>query len=115
MKELAALKAAVRRFAKARDWDQFHTPKNLAMAMSVEASEVAEIFQWLTAAQSARLKPSAREALADELADVYIYLLRLADKTGIDLLAASRAKMKKNALKYPVGKSRGLAKKYTEL
>ena len=85
------------------------------MAMSVEASEVVEIFQWLSAAQSARLPARLREHLADELADTYIYLLRLADKTGIDLLEAASAKLKKNALKYPAAKSRGRAKKYTEL
>lgn len=85
------------------------------MAMSVEAAEVVEIFQWLSARQSARLSARQREHLADELADTYIYLLRLADKTGIDLVAAAAAKLKKNALKYPVVKSRGLAKKYTEL
>lgn len=115
MTRLPSLRAAIRRFAKERDWDQFHTPKNLAMALSVEASEVVEIFQWLSAKQSARLSAREREHLADELADTFVYLLRLADKAGIDLVEAAFAKLKKNALKYPVAKSRGLAKKYTEL
>lgn len=112
---LLQLSAAVDAFARARDWDQFHTPKNLAMALSVEASELAEIFQWLTPAQSRRLKGRAREHLEEELADVFLYLLRLAGRYDVDLVAAGFSKMKKNALKYPVGKSKGLAKKYTEL
>lgn len=112
---LAKLSAAVDAFARERDWDQFHTPKNLAMALSVEASELAEIFQWLTPAQSRRLKGRAREHLEEELADVFLYLLRLAGRYDVDLVEAGYSKMKKNALKYPVGKSKGLAKKYTEL
>ena len=112
---LAALSAAVDAFARARAWDRFHTPKNLAMALSVEASELAEIFQWLTPAQSRRLKGRAREHLEEELADVFLYLLRLAGRYRVDLVEAGYAKMKKNSAKYPVAKARGLAKKYTEL
>ncbi|TBR25476.1 nucleotide pyrophosphohydrolase [bacterium] len=112
---LAQLAAAVDAFARERDWDQFHTPKNLAMALSVEASELAEIFQWLTPAQSRKLKGRAKEHFEEELADVFLYLLRLSGRYGVDLVDAGYAKMKKNALKYPVGKSKGLAKKYTEL
>ena len=102
-------------FARERDWDQFHTPKNLAMALSVEAAEIMELFQWLTPEQSSRLSKKEKAALADELADVFVYLLRLASRFDIDLVDAARAKMKKNARKYPVAKSRGIAKKYTEL
>lgn len=112
---LAGLSAALDAFARERDWDKFHTPKNLAMALSVEASELAEIFQWLTPAQSRRLKGRAREHLEEELADVFLYLLRLAGRYDVDLVDAGHAKMKKNAVKYPVGKSKGLAKKYTDL
>lgn len=112
---LDELKKMIARFASARDWDKFHTPKNLAMAMSVEAAEVVEIFQWLDPAQSKRLPPDERAHLADELADVYVYLLRLADRFGIDLVDAARKKMRKNAVKYPVKKARGLATKYDKL
>ena len=113
--ELEALRRSIARFAKERDWDQFHTPKNLAMALSVEAAEIVELFQWLTPEQSAKLSKRDREALADELADMFVYLLRLASRFDIDLFSAARSKMKKNARKYPVAKSRGIAKKYTEL
>ncbi|MCX5789497.1 MAG: nucleotide pyrophosphohydrolase [Elusimicrobia bacterium] len=109
------LAGLVANFARERDWDQFHTPKNLAMALAVEAAEIMELFQWLTPEQSAKLSKKERAALADELADVFVYLLRLASRFDIDLLEASRAKMKKNAKKYPVAKSRGIAKKYTDL
>lgn len=112
---LDELKRAIDRFAAARDWDKFHTPKNLAMAMSVEAAEVVEIFQWLDAEQSKRLPPAERAHLADELADVYVYLLKLAGRFDIDLVAAAKKKMRKNAVKYPVRKARGLATKYDRL
>jgi len=109
------LSAAIDRFASARDWEQFHTPKNLAMAVAVEAAEILEIFQWLTAEQSVRLDRRRRAHLADELADTYILLLRLASVSGIDLQRAARRKLVKNGRKYPVHKSRGTAKKYSEL
>ena len=112
---LKQLKASLTSFAKDRDWEQFHTPKNLAMAMTVEAAEVAEIFQWLTEEQSRSLGKAKVGHLADELADTYIYLLRIAECFGIDLLSAAQAKIRKSARKYPVRKARGLAKKYTEL
>ena len=112
---LAALTKEVEAFARARDWEQFHTPKNLAMALSVEAAELTEIFQWLTAEQSARLGAARRAHLADELADVFIYLLKLARHYRIDLIDAGHAKMRKNARKYPASKARGSMKKYTEL
>src|SRR5579862_4063509 len=107
MDKLLELKVAINRFAKEREWDQFHTPKNLAMAMSVEASEVVELFQWLTPAQSARLDAQMKEQVSDELADTFVYLLRLAHVCGIDLVEAAFRKMEKNAAKYPVEKARG--------
>lgn len=112
---LEELRDALRRFAVARDWEQFHTPKNLAMALTVEAAELLEQFQWLTPAQSARLDAKRRRAVADEIADVLLYLTRLADMLGIDALAAARRKMRVNARKYPVRHAKGNARKYTEL
>lgn len=109
------LSAVIAKFAKDRDWGQFHTPKNLAMALSVEAAEVAEIFQWLTEEQSKALSAADRAHLRDELADTYVYLLKLADCYSIDLVDAALKKMAKNARKYPVSKARGTAKKYTRL
>ncbi len=113
--DLAALKKLILRFVRERDWEQFHTPKNLAMAMSVEASEVVELFQWLTPAQSAKLGPELKEQVADELADTFVYLLRLAHVCDIDLVEAAFRKMKKNAAKYPVEKARGRMAKYHAL
>lgn len=113
--ELATLMRKIKRFARERDWEQFHTPKNLAMAMSVEASEVVELFQWLTETESCDLPQKKVRELADELADTYIYLLKLADRFGIDLNHAAAAKLRKNAVKYPASKAKGSAKKYTEL
>ena len=112
---LASLRDALRRFAAARDWEQFHTPKNLAMALSVEAAELLERFQWLTPAQSARLDARRKREVADEIADVLLYLTRLADVLGIDPLAAARRKMTVNARKYPVRRAKGNARKYNEL
>lgn len=109
------LSARLRAFAQARDWEQFHAPKNLVMALAVEAAELMEHFQWLTEKQSAELSPAAKKQVAAELADVFIYTVRLADRLGIDLEAAVEAKIHVNAAKYPVEKSRGSARKYTEL
>ena len=114
MKDLEELKLAMQAFAAERDWEQFHSPKNLAMAMSVEVAELLEHFQWLTEAQSADLDEATRAAVADEIADVQIYLVRIADKLGIDILSAATYKLEKNATKYPVAKARGNARKYTE-
>jgi NTP pyrophosphatase (non-canonical NTP hydrolase) len=105
----------MREFARARDWDQFHSPKNLAMALSVEASELLEHFQWLTEEQSRGLDAKAQAAVRAEIADVLLYLIRLADQLGIDPLAAAQRKLVENAQKYPVDKARGNPKKYTEL
>jgi len=105
----------LREFAKERDWDQFHSPKNLSMALSVEVAEVVEHFQWLTEEQSKNLPNDKLEEVEAELADTLIYLIRLADKLKIDLLAAAQSKIEVNERKYPVGKAKGNAKKYTEL
>ena len=102
-------------FAKDRDWDQFHSPKNLSMALSVEASELVEIFQWLTEEQSYNLSDSQKQHTKEEVADIAIYLLRICMKLDINLEEVIIEKMKKNEEKYPVEKSKGSAKKYTEL
>lgn len=113
--KLSALRSAIIQFAKDRDWDQFHSPKNLAMAMSVEAAEIVEIFQWLTEDQSKNLPREKIAELEDEVADTYIYLLKIASHFGINLIDAAHRKIKKNERKYPVAKARGNPKKYTEL
>lgn len=113
--QLLELRDALREFARAREWDQFHSPKNLASALSVEAAELLEHFQWLTEEQSGTLPADQRQAIGEELADVLLYLIRLADKLELDLPAAAKAKLLKNAEKYPVDKARGSSRKYTEL
>jgi NTP pyrophosphatase (non-canonical NTP hydrolase) len=112
---LLALLDALRRFAAERDWDQFHSPKNLAVALSVEAAELLEHFQWLTDEQSAALSPETRAGVSEELADVLLYLIRLADRLDRDLMACATEKLRHNAEKYPIEKARGNAKKYTQL
>jgi len=112
---LLALRDALRVFAARRDWEQFHTPKNLAMALAGEAGEVIEHFQWLTAEQSQRLSDARRQEVAAELADVLLYLVRLADVLDIDLALAARDKMRVNAQRYPVAKAKGRADKYDRL
>lgn len=109
------LRLALRRFAAERDWDQFHSPKNLAMALSVEAAELLEHFQWLSDTESAALSPETRSRVAEELADVLLYLIRLADKLDVDLALAASEKLKINAARYPADKARGSSKKYSEL
>lgn len=99
--DLIQVRSEARRFVEERDWQEFQTPKNLAMAMIVEAAELVEHFQWLTAEQSSSPDPGVREKVADELADVLIYLVRIADELDIDLGASALAKLRKNALKYP--------------
>ncbi len=99
--ELIELRDALRQFAAARDWRKFHTPKNLAMALIVEAAELVEHFQWATAAESCALTPEKALAVEDEIADVLIYLVELADVLDVDLVAAAKRKMAKNAEKYP--------------
>ena len=112
---LIELRDRLRIFAREREWDRYHTPKNLAMALIVEAAELAEHFQWLTAEESQSPGDGKREEIRDELADVLIYLVELADALGVDLIPAARDKIAKNALKYPVEKARGNARKYDEL
>ena len=114
MHSLEDLRNQLREFARARDWEQFHSPKNLAMALIVEAGELVEHFQWLTEAQSQALSPEKREQVAQELADVFLYLVRLADRLDIDLMDAAQRKLVINAQKYPADKVRGSAKKAGE-
>jgi len=114
MNELDEITQRLRQFAKDRDWDQFHSPKNLAMALSVEVAELAEHFQWLTEEQSKTLNDKTLAEVTDEIADVQAYLIRLADKLGVDILKAVEVKIEKNEAKYPADKVRGSAKKYTE-
>jgi NTP pyrophosphatase (non-canonical NTP hydrolase) len=111
---LEELTRRVRQFAAERDWDQFHTPKNLAMALVAEAGELAAEFQWLTAAQSAAPEAEQLARIRAESADVLIYLVRLAERLGFDLLAAAQHKLEANERRYPVEKVRGSSKKYTE-
>ena len=112
--DLLMLRDQLRAFAEARDWDQFHSPKNLSMALMVEAAELMEHFQWLTEAQSAALPADDRQAVGEELADILLYLVRLSDRLGIDLFNAAQHKLEKNALKYPADQVRGSARKYCE-
>ena len=110
---LASLRERVNAFVNERDWGQFHSPKNLAMAMIVEAAELVEHFQWETEQASHKLTPEKREQVSHELADTFVYLLRIAEVLKIDLIAAANAKIDLNAKKYPVEKSRGSNAKYT--
>jgi NTP pyrophosphatase (non-canonical NTP hydrolase) len=112
---LVDLRNELRRFAAERDWDQFHSPKNLAIALSVEAAELLEHFQWVSDAESVALAPETRAKIREELADVLLYLVRLADKLDVELTTAAADKIRINAIKYPVEKCRGSHKKYTEL
>jgi NTP pyrophosphatase (non-canonical NTP hydrolase) len=112
---LQTLATRLAEFVDERDWDQFHNPKNLAMALTVEAGELLEHFQWLHADEAESLTPEQREAVALEMADVLMFLVRLADKLGVDLLAAAGRKIELNREKYPVEKARGRATKYDRL
>jgi dCTP diphosphatase len=114
MRDLEELKARVREFVAERDWDRFHSPKNLAMALSVEAAELVELFQWLTEEESGRLDPERRRRVSDELADVLWFLVRLSDRLDVDLLEAAERKLAANAAKYPADRVRGQSRKYTE-
>jgi NTP pyrophosphatase (non-canonical NTP hydrolase) len=114
MRDLQELRDRLRVFVAERDWEQYHSPKNLAMALSVEASELVELFQWLTEAQSAAPDEKLRHRAAEELADVLWFLARIADVLDIDLLAAADAKFARNAEKYPAERVRGQARKYDE-
>jgi len=114
MRDLDELKERLRAFVAERDWDQFHSPKNLSMALAVEAAELVELFQWLTEEESATPDADRRRRAAEELADVLVYLVRIADRLDIDLLQAAGEKLKQNAVKYPVERVRGRARKYDE-
>ena len=113
--EINKIREAVRKFADERDWDQFHSPKNLAAALVVEAAELLEHFQWLKEEESKNLSADKLAKVKAEMADVFIYLVRLADKLDIDLIDAAEEKIESNAKKYSVAKSKGNAKKYNEL
>ena len=113
--DLQSLTQALRDFAKEREWEQFHSPKNLASALTVEASELLEHFQWLTEDQSRNLPAEAKAKVAAEAADVLLYLLQLCDKLQIDLVEAAQIKLAVNAEKYPVDRALGSSKKYTEI
>jgi len=112
MKELIK---KLRKFADERDWEQFHSPKNLSIALAVEVGEILECFQWLTEEQSKSLDPEVLRRVKEEIGDVQIYLARLADQLGFSPLEAAEEKLKQNKKKYPVEKAKGRAKKYTEL
>jgi dCTP diphosphatase len=114
MNELRALSEKLEKFAIERDWNQFHSPKNLCMALSVEVAELVEEFQWLTEKESAELSPQKLAKVADEVADVLNYLIRLSSKLGIDLIKSANDKIAKNAIKYPIAKAKGNANKYTD-
>lgn len=111
---IESLSRALREFAAARDWEQFHSPKNLASALAVEAAELLEHFQWLTEDQSRQLPADKLAAVSHEAADVLLYLLQLADKLQIDLAQAAREKLELNAQKYPVERARGSSRKYND-
>lgn len=114
MSDINELIARLKNFADERDWNQFHSPKNLSMALAVEAAELLEQFQWLTEAQSEALDEDKLRQVEEELADVFLYLLRLSDVLGIDLLVAANKKLTKNGEKYPASQVRGSSKKYNE-
>ncbi|HLY96668.1 MAG TPA: nucleotide pyrophosphohydrolase [Sideroxyarcus sp.] len=108
------IKKQVRQFVVEREWDQFHSPKNLSMALIVEAAEMVEHFQWLTEEQSCNLPPEKLAEVEQELADIQVYLISLAEKLKLDIVAAVERKLVLNAQKYPVEKARGNSKKYNE-
>ena len=112
---LLELRDRQRRFAAERDWQQFHAPKNLAIALSVEAAELLEHFQWLSEEASRRLPAADLAKVREELADVLLYLVRLADELGVDLAAAAHDKIELNARKYPADRTRGSSRKSTDL
>lgn len=112
--DIETLKHRLRDFAEQRDWDQFHSPKNLSMALIVEAAELVEQFQWLTEEESKQIQGDKLEAVRQELADIQIYLIKIADKLNVDLLDAVEKKIEINEAKYPVEKVKGKHKKYSE-
>jgi NTP pyrophosphatase (non-canonical NTP hydrolase) len=115
MKTIRELQGQVEEFVNERDWQSFQSPKNLAMALTGEVGELVEHFQWLTQEESERLSDETLAEVKDEMADVFIYLVRMADRLNVDLLEAAEVKIAKNSLKYPVEKSKGNQLKYTKL
>lgn len=113
--DLSNLKKQLREFAEDRDWNQFHSPKNLSMALAGEAGELLEQFQWLTEEESKQLSAEKLQQVADEIADIQLYLIRLADKLDLDIIAECNRKIELNALKYPIEKSKGKSDKYNDL
>ena len=111
--DITKLQEQLQNFADERDWNQFHSPKNLAMALSVEVAELMEHFQWLTEKESSALPEDTLLAVSQEVADIQIYLVRLADKLGVDIETAVSEKLGQNSQKYPAEQVRGSAKKYT--
>jgi len=114
-RSFADLAKLLKKFSDERDWEQFHYPKNLAMALTVEAAELLEHFQWMTENESEKLSAEKLQQIQEEIGDVLIYLTRFADRLGIDALEAAYQKLEINRVKYPIEKARGSAKKYTEL
>lgn len=114
MSSVPELQESLRAFVAARDWTQFHSPKNLAAGLATEAAEILEIFLWLTEAESSQLSVDKLARLRDEIGDVQLYLINLADKFALDPLECASAKLKVNEVKYPVERVRGSAKKYNE-
>lgn len=112
--EVAELQARLKAFARVREWEQFHSPKNLSMALIAEAAELIEHFQWLSQQQSKSLPADKLDEVALELADIFIFLLRISDELGIDLVASARRKIEINEQRYPVDKVRGSARKHDE-
>lgn len=115
MNDLESLRHQLQTFAAERDWDHFHSPKNLASALLVEAADLLEHFQWLTEAESQHLLPEKLATVSSEVGGVLLYLIRISDKLGIDLIAAANAKIAVNTTKYPADKAHGNSKKYSEL
>ena len=114
MSELEALRIRISEFAAERDWNQFHSPKNLSMALIVEAGELVEHFQWMKQEDSFKLAQDKLAAVEEELADILVYLIRMADQLDVDLISAAKKKIKSNEARYPADLVRGSSKKYTE-
>ena len=113
--DIQKLISEIKKFAQDRDWEQFHNPKDLAIALGIEVSELQEIMLWTPTDQSAKKIEEKREAVEHEVGDILVYLLRFCDVTGIDPIQAATKKLKLNGEKYPIHKARGNSKKYTEL
>ena len=113
--EIESLSAKLKKFAEERDWEQFHSPKNLASALVVEAAELLEIFQWMKEDESKKPNERTLDKVKEEIADIQIYLLRISDVMGINIQEAVKAKIEKNSAKYPIDKAKGTSKKYDEL